>query len=81
MPEAKRKRGRPKSRDTSSFSGRTDRILVDAMFDLSAITGLSVSRMAGAFVLNVVLDGEAELRKHGKWTPALDRFKRQKKVA
>lgn len=75
-----RKRGRPKKdRPTKSVSGRVWLEVATALDELAGIRRRSMSAEVGMAAEDIVLDGEAELRRAGKWTPALDRLKAERR--
>lgn len=76
----KRKPGRPrKDRPTKSVSGRVPVELAAALEELAGIRRRSVSAEVGMAAEDIVLDGEAELRRAGKWTPTLDKLKAERR--
>lgn len=81
MPKkSKRGRGRPATgQETKAVSGRVWKEVAQALHDLSKMRRHSVSAQMGMKAEDIVLDAEEELREAGKWTPALDKLKAERR--
>jgi hypothetical protein len=76
----KRPVGRPrKDRQTKSTSFRAWAEVLEALADIADIRRRSMSAQMGMAAEDVVLDAEDELRRAGKWNPALDKLKAERR--